>query len=87
MPNQGKLLKTLTYLGLSFVKSLPRFIIEIHGSKLSMSFFAEISSLFFLNLFALLSCLSDATYAYTFYLSIPHNLSFLNVLRGHSNNT
>jgi len=36
MPNQGKLLTTLTYLGLSFVKSLPWFVIEIHGSKLSV---------------------------------------------------
>ncbi len=38
MSNQGKLFKTLTYLGLSFVKSLPRFVNETHGPKLSMSF-------------------------------------------------
>ncbi len=42
MPNQGKLLKTLTYLGLSSVKSLPWFIIETHGSKLSLSFYRNI---------------------------------------------
>ncbi len=34
MTNQGTLLKTLTYLGLSFVKSLPWLVIETHGSKL-----------------------------------------------------
>jgi len=38
MFNQGKLLKTLTYLGISFVKSLPWFVIEFHGSKLSIVF-------------------------------------------------
>ncbi len=37
MPNQGKLLKTQTKLELSFVKSLHWFVIETHGSKLSMS--------------------------------------------------
>jgi hypothetical protein len=45
MPNQGKLLKTHTYLGLSsFVKSLLWFIIETHGSKLSvfLSFYRNI---------------------------------------------
>jgi len=36
MSNQGKLLKTLTYLGLRFVKSVPWFVIEAHGSKLSV---------------------------------------------------
>jgi len=30
MPNKGKLLKTLTHLGLSLVKSLPWFVIETH---------------------------------------------------------
>jgi len=41
MPNQGKVLKILTYHGLSFVKSLPRFIIETYGSK-NMSFYLNI---------------------------------------------
>jgi len=35
MTNQGKLFKTLTYLRLSFVKRLPRLVIENHGSKFS----------------------------------------------------
>ncbi len=34
MINQGQHLRTLTYLELSFVKSLPLFIIETHGSKI-----------------------------------------------------
>jgi len=46
MPNQGKLLKTLTYLGLSFVRSLHWYIIETHGSKLFMSFYLFIAILF-----------------------------------------
>jgi len=45
MPNQGKLLKTLTYLGLRFVKSLPWFVIETHGSKISISFYLFIAIL------------------------------------------
>jgi len=43
MHNQGKLLKIVIYLArLSFVKSLPWFVIETHGSKLSMSFYRNI---------------------------------------------
>ncbi len=46
MSNQGKLLKILSYLGLSFVKSLPWFVIETHGSKLSMSFYLFIAIMY-----------------------------------------
>jgi len=38
MANQGKLLRIQTYLGFSFVRSLPSFDIETHGSILSMFF-------------------------------------------------
>jgi len=41
LTNQAKLLKTLTYLGLSFVKSLPWLVIETHGSILSISFYRK----------------------------------------------
>jgi len=40
--NQGKLLKTLIYLGLKFVQSIPWLFIENHGSKLSISFYCNI---------------------------------------------
>jgi len=43
MTNQGKLLKTLTYLGLSFVKSLPRLVIETYDSNLSIYFYLFIA--------------------------------------------
>ncbi len=39
MTYHGKLLKTLTFLGLSFVKSLPWLVIETHVSKLLISFY------------------------------------------------
>jgi len=42
LTNQGKLLKTLTYLGLSFAKSLPCLVIETNGSKISISFYRNI---------------------------------------------
>jgi len=38
LTNQSKLLKTPTYLGLSFVKSLPWLVIKNHDSKLSIYF-------------------------------------------------
>ncbi len=36
MPNEGKLLKILSYLGLNFVKSLP-WPKDIHGPKISFN--------------------------------------------------
>jgi len=67
MPNQGKLLKTLKYLGLSFVKSLPWFVIETHGSKLSTICLFEVC---FLSALASWLCRLHSFWLYKFWAAI-----------------